>query len=489
MKTILILCVFLGIFPAHANSAKDLEVIQPAKQFDKAEAYENLPAGALTHHKTNDSNAFSHASANMSFERELDFKIGNAFFRRIWVTAPSTTQSSDGLGPLFNARSCQRCHIKDGRGHPPENHQDNNVSMILKLAIPAQNKQEQDKLNTGKMNAIGDPNYGQQLQDFSVAGVFAEGKFRLNYIEHDVTLMDGTKVSLRQPKHSVFNQRYGDFHQHIMSSLRVAPQMVGLGLLEAIRAEDILNNVDEYDRDKDGISGKANFVWDHKQQRLALGRFGYKAGQPNLNQQNQAAFNNDIGIGTRIFPNPNGDCTKNQADCNRMPHGNSGNKQQLEVGDLVSEKVLHYTRNLAVPARREVGHADVLAGKKLFYESGCIACHTPKFITPRQTAAPEQARQLVWPYTDLLLHDMGEGLADGLTEGKANGREWRTPPLWGIGLTPIVNGHSNYLHDGRARNLLEAILWHGGEAEHSKSIVMRMNKAEREKLIRFIKSL
>lgn len=494
MKTLFTLYFFLGTFAVHvnpvlANDAKDTAVIQPTQQFDHAEPYENLPAGALTHSKKNDKNAFSHASANMSFERELDFKIGNAFFRRIWVTAPSTTQSSDGLGPLFNARSCQRCHIKDGRGHPPENHQDNNVSMIMKLAIPAQNKQQQDQLDSGQINAVADPNYGHQLQDFSVAGIFAEGKVQLDYIEHIVVLNDGTKVSLRRPKHSVFNKRYGAFHKQIMSSLRVAPQMIGLGLLESIRDEDILKNADPNDADGDGISGKANRVWDREQQQLTLGRFGYKAGQPNLNQQNQAAFNTDIGLGTKLFPNPNGDCTTNQVDCNRMPHGNSGNKQQLEVGDLVSEKVLHYTRNLAVPARRNVAHADVLAGKKLFYQSGCIGCHTPKFITPRKTAAPEQARQLIWPYTDMLLHDMGDGLADGLTEGHATGREWRTPPLWGIGLTATVNGHSNYLHDGRARNLLEAILWHGGEAERSKSIVMAMNKAEREKLIQFIKSL
>lgn len=486
---VLLVVTFIVSFNAFADEERDKKIIESTKQFDKKEPFEDLPAGALTHTKKHDKNAFSHASANMGFERELDFKIGNAFFRRIWVTAPSTTQSSDGLGPLFNAKSCQRCHIKDGRGHPPENHQDNNVSMVMKLAVPPHTKEQQRQLSDGKTTTVGDPNYGHQLQDFSVAGVSAEGKFQLNYEEHVVTLADGTKVPLRRPKHSVFNQRYGKFHREIMSSLRVAPQMIGLGLLEAISEKDILKNADEFDKDQDGISGKANFVWDHDKQQLALGRFGYKAGQPNLNQQNQAAFKTDIGLGTPIFPNPNGDCTVKQVGCTRMPHGNSGNEQQLEVSDLVVDKVLHYTRNLAVPARRDTNHPDVLAGKKLFYQSGCIACHVPKFITPRQTAAPEQARQLIWPYTDMLLHDMGKGLSDGLAEGKASGGEWRTPPLWGIGLTPKVNGHSNYLHDGRARNLLEAILWHDGEAAKSKRYVMRMNKQERQQLIRFIESL
>lgn len=471
------------------TESSDAIVVQPTKDFTQKESFEDLPAGALTHNKKLNQDAFSHASANMSFERELDFKIGNAFFKRIWVAAPSTTQSSDGLGPLFNARSCQRCHIKDGRGHPPASLEDNNVSMILKLGIPAQNESQQAMLDAGKVTSIAEPNYGNQLQDFSVAGIYSEGRFHLDYQQQTITLDGGEVVRLRKPIHTIIGKRYGEFHQQMMSSLRVAPQMIGLGLLEEIREQDILKKADEADSDNDGVSGKPNYVWDKEKQQLALGRFGYKLGQPNLNQQNQGAFNTDIGIGTQLFQNPHGDCTIKQVECNQMPDGNSGNKQNLEVGDLISAKVLHYSRNLAVPPRRDTGHPDVLAGKKLFYQANCIACHTPKYITPRQTAAPEQSRQLIWPYTDLLLHDMGEGLADGFTEGKANGSEWRTPPLWGIGLTPIVNGHSNYLHDGRARNLLEAILWHSGEAETSKQLVVQMNKQERQQLIQFIKSL
>ena len=480
---------FFLSFIAHLSVATDQDVVTPTTQFSQKEAYEDLPAGGLTHQKKINQDAFSQASANMSFERELDFKIGNAFFKRIWVSSPSTTQSSDGLGPLFNARSCQRCHIKDGRGHPPEGHADNNVSALLKLAIPAQNKQQQQLLASGVAANFPDPNYGGQLQDFSVQGVFAEGKVALSYEQKRIKLADGEIIVLRKPVYTVKNKRYGEFHRQIMSSLRVAPQMIGLGLLEAISEQDILAKEDIGDRDQDGISGKANRVWDIEKQSISIGRFGYKAGQPNLNQQNQAAFNNDIGIGTPLFTNPHGDCTQLQRDCLGLPDGNSGNDENLEVGTLVVEKVLHYSRNLAVPKRREAGSSDVLAGKKLFYQSGCISCHTPKYITPQDTYAPEQSRQLIWPYTDMLLHDMGEGLADGLTEAKANGNELKTAPLWGIGLTPVVNGHSYYLHDGRARSLLEAILWHGGEAKKSQQKVISMSKKERQQLIQFVQSL
>ncbi|MBX2848144.1 MAG: c-type cytochrome [Acidiferrobacterales bacterium] len=467
--------------------ANDAEVIRPTSDFSKAEPYEALPAGALTHQKKLNTNAFSHASANMTFERELDFKIGNAFFRRIWVSSPASTNASDGLGPLFNARACQRCHIKDGRGHAPSSADDNAVSMLMRLSIPKTANDSEKTLT------VPDPNYGGQLQDFSVAGINSEGQIAIEYTEIPIELNGGEPVSLRKPHFQIKNLMYGDLHQDIMLSPRVAPQMIGLGLLEAIAADDILSRQDIDDTDSDGISGKANWVWSPSEQKMMLGRFGLKAGQATLTDQNQAAFNGDLGLSTPTQTNAYGDCTPTQTACLQLPHGKDPQPGEispdLEVSAEVVDQVLHYTRNLAVPARRDESSPDVLAGKKLFYQSNCIACHTPKFITPRQTVAPEQSRQLIWPYTDMLLHDMGEGLADNSPEGLANGSEWRTPPLWGIGLTPLVNEHTEYLHDGRARNLLEAILWHGGEAEQSKQDVVRMTPNERAQLIKFIESL
>lgn len=466
---------------------RDQLIISPTKNFTAAEEYESLPAGALTYRKSINANAFSHASPNMSFEREMDFKLGNALFRKIWVSSPSSTLASDGLGPFFNARACQRCHIKDGRGHPPANNEDNRVSMLLRLSIPSQNQNDEEYLK--KNNAIPDPVYGGQLQDHSVSGIHAEGQFAIQYKEIPVLLADNETVYLRQPDYQLTNLHHGKPDSQLRVSPRIAPQMIGLGLLEAISPEDIIKQADEDDKNNDGISGKAQRVWSREHQQFMLGRFGHKAGMPTLNEQNQAAFNGDIGLSTPLFPAASGDCTEQQTKCLAMPNGNSTQYENLEVHQQMTDLVLHYTRNLAVPARRKPSDPDTLSGKALFYNSGCIDCHTPKYITPRNTAQPEQSRQLIWPYTDMLLHDMGEGLADGFEEGLANGREWRTPALWGIGLTNTVNKHTFYLHDGRARNILEAIIWHGGEAEKSKQKVVKMNKQQRRQLIQFINSL
>jgi CxxC motif-containing protein (DUF1111 family) len=483
------LLIVHAAFFSSITLASDADIVKPTHDFSKAEKYELLPAGALTHKKTLNHNAFSHPSANMNFERRSDFNVGNALFKRIWVSSPSSTQASDGLGPLFNARACQRCHIKDGRGHPPANADDNAVSMLMRLSVPPENDEQQALLDSRKINSIPHKIYGGQLQDRSVPGLYSEGKFTITYTEIPVTLADGETASLRKPQYHFSQLHYGKLPTSIRYSPRIAQQMIGLGLLEAIDEKDIIQQADPHDKNNDGISGKAQQVWSHEYQKVMLGRFGHKAGMPTLNQQNQAAFGGDIGLGTPLFPNAYGDCTKNQTACLNMPTGNSSQYDHLEVDQTMAELVLHYTRNLSVPARRNVSSPEVLAGKKLFYTQGCIDCHTPKYITPRHTAESEQARQLIWPYTDMLLHDMGEGLADGFIEASANGQEWRTPPLWGIGLTPTVNGHSLYLHDGRARNILEAILWHGGEAATAKNNVVSMTKKQRQQLIQFVESL
>lgn len=456
---------------------------------------EDRPGGAATSDKALDRNAFSHASANMPFERELDFKIGNGFFKRIWVSAPASTQAADGLGPVFNAKACQRCHLKDGRGHPPEGNypEDTAVSMFLRLSIPPRTEAERTALAEGRTNVIPEPTYGGQLQDFSVQGVPAEGRMVIAYTERTVTLADGTEVALRAPSYSVTNLGYGPLHPDTMLSPRVAPPMIGLGLLEHVPEADILAAADPDDTDGDGISGKANRVWSHVRGETALGRFGWKAGAPSIDEQTQSAFHGDIGIATPLFPDAYGDCTQAQDACRAAPSGASPQYDDLEAHGEVVDLVTFYSGNLAVPARRAPTDPTVLAGKKLFADAGCAACHTPRHETAAETAAaadqPWLGGQVIWPYTDLLLHDMGEGLADHRPEGRATGREWRTPPLWGIGLTERVNGHTTFLHDGRARNLLEAILWHGGEAEAARRRVEAMTAREREALLAFLKSL
>ena len=278
----------------------------------------------------------------------------------------------------------------------------------------------------------------------------------------------------------------GDLHPDTLFSARIAPPVIGLGLLESISEADILANADPQDKDRNGIKGRPNMVWDDAQQKTVLGRFGWKAGQPNLNQQNVHAFSGDMGLTTSLRPFD--DCTDAQTACKQAPNGN-GPDGEPEVSDNILRLVLFYTRNLAVPVRRDVDAPQVLAGKNLFYQAGCQGCHTPQFTTAVDAAEPELANQLIRPYSDLLLHDMGEGLADNRPEFLASGREWRTPPLWGIGLTETVNGHTQFLHDGRARNLLEAIIWHGGEAEAAKQQVMTFNADERAALLAFLNSL
>jgi len=475
--------------PTREESARVAAVVAPTDDFTRPEAFEPLPGGATTWQGAVNANAFSHSSANMSFKRELDFKIGNGLFRRLWVSAPSSTTSADGLGPLFNARSCQRCHLKDGRGHPPASDDDSAVSMFLRLSIPPQNEADRAALASGRVNVIPEPTYGGQLQDLAIQGLKAEGKMTIRYEEEPVTLADGTVVTLRRPVYGISDLGYGALHPEVMLSPRVAPPMIGLGLLEAVYAEDIESRADPEDADGDGISGQVNRVWDQESGSVMLGRFGWKAGQPSLLQQSTHAINGDIGISTPGMPAAAGDCTERQRECLAAPDGNSDLHDGLEASAEMLQLITFYSRNLAVPARRDPGDPQVLAGKRVFYDSGCVACHRPKYVTRRDSLGEEQSFQLIWPYSDLLLHDMGEGLADNRPESQASGSEWRTAPLWGIGLTETVNGHTRFLHDGRARSLLEAVLWHGGEAEAARQKVVALPAEQREALLAFLRSL
>lgn len=460
---------------------------QLATRFDAPQQFEENSAGAATVRARTDANAFSDPSGNISFDKELDFKVGNGFFRKIWVSSPSSTLASDGLGPIYNARSCQRCHIKDGRGHPPEDHDDNAVSMFLRVSIPGDARHAMAEIEDYIATAP-EPTYGTQLQDSSVANVPAEYRLQIDYTETEVALSGGETAHLRVPTYTAADLGYGPLHPEAMLSPRVAPQMIGLGLLEAIPAADILVLADPDDADGNGISGRANIVWSKEFETPMLGRFGLKAGNPTVMQQSAGAFAGDIGISNPLFPTPQGECTDLQADCLAAPHGD-GDNRVFEIDQAALDLTVFYSRNLGVPARRDVADADVLRGKQVFYETGCTGCHQPSFVTHRLKDRPEQSFQLIWPYTDMLLHDMGPGLADNRPEARATGTEWRTPPLWGIGLTEQVSGHTYFLHDGRARTLLEAVLWHGGEAQAQRDAVVALPPADRAALIRFLESL
>ncbi|WP_458370389.1 di-heme oxidoreductase family protein [Pseudomonas fluorescens] len=462
--------------------ALGLSACDDAPKFTQAEPGEARSGGSATVRKT-DQNAFSMPSANLPPSRRVDFSVGNSFFRSPWVIAPSTTTARDGLGPLFNTNACQGCHIKDGRGHPPTPDDVNAVSMLVRLSIP--DAPAYAKV-IEQLGVVPEPVYGGQFQDMSVPGVAPEGKVRVDYTAVPVRFKDGTEVELRKPSLNITQLGYGPMHPDTRFSARVAPPMIGLGLLEAIPDEAILANAEAQAKANNGINGRPNRVWDDAQQKTVLGRFGWKAGQPNLNQQNVHAFSGDMGLTTSLRPFD--DCTDAQTACKQAPSGNGPNGEP-EVSDNILRLVLFYSRNLAVPARRDVSAPEVLAGKTLFYQAGCQSCHTPKYTTAANAAEPELANQVIRPYSDLLLHDMGDGLADNRSEFQASGRQWRTPPLWGIGLTQAVSGHTQFLHDGRARNLLEAVLWHGGEATAAQQQVLSFNAEQRAALLAFLNSL
>jgi len=411
--------------------------------------------------------AFSQPLANLSDHDRATVHLGNSLFRKSWRPAPSETMASDGLGPLYNARSCADCHFRDGRGRPPNGPDERALSLILRLAKP-------------------DPVYGGQIQNQAVPGQTPEARVRVHYEEHSATLADGEIVHLRRPEYRLSNLGYGPLASGATFSPRVAPAVFGLGLLEAIAEADIRGGADPDDLDGDGISGRANDVRSAAIGRTILGRFGWKAGQATIADQNAAALSNDIGIANPLAPALWGDCTALQSACRAGPHGDSERHGGLEVSWKVTRHLAFYLQGLAPPPARD---RDLAEGRHLFRKVGCAACHREHFVTGDTHPLAALRGQTIRPFTDLLLHDMGDGLADSMREGEANEREWRTAPLWGIGLTKIVSGHSYFLHDGRARNLMEAILWHGGEAQAARDAFAKLAKSDRAAILAFLNAL
>lgn len=436
-----------------------------------AEPGEELSGGETTVFDTSP-NAFSLSARNMTPERRSTFFVGNSFFKENWIIAPSSTAGRDGLGPLFNARSCSGCHLLDGRGKPPESSTEAMTSMLVRLSIPGK---------TTDGGPVPEPTYGGQLQPKAIPGILPEGDALVAYEEVPGTFADGETYSLRRPTYSFVLGR-GNQDAATLYSPRVAPQMIGLGLLEAIPEANILALADPDDTDGDGISGRPNTVWDPLQGKTALGRFGWKANQPHLAAQTAGAFLGDMGITTALFPTQ--ECTAAEADCVAAPDGGAP-----ECSEHIREAVTFYSTTLAPPARRDWQDPEVLRGKQLFAQARCTQCHTAMHRTGTLEGYGELSNQTIRPYTDLLLHDMGAALADGRPDFEADGQEWRTPPLWGIGLLSVVNGHTNLLHDGRARGVLEAIMWHGGEADASQQAFRAMAREDRLALVRFVESL
>lgn len=414
--------------------------------------------------------AFAKPLANLPTKDLRQFAFGNKIFNTNWVQAPASVTSLDGLGPTFNRVSCSGCHTRDGRGKPPKAGAPMK-SMLMRLSIGSEE---------GSGAPIPHPHYGLQLNPFAIGGVLAEGKASVTYDIIHGTYADGTAYTLRKPIYQFSDMAFGELDDSINISPRVAPAVHGLGLLEAIPEATILSREDPDDHDNDGISGRANHV-PNLAGEFVIGRFGWKANTATLRQQDADAAIGDMGITTSIHPNEN--CPTSQIACQQAVRGNSP-----DMSDKQLAKLVFYSQTLAPPARRYIDDLQIQRGAELFATSQCSACHTPQ-ITTGEHDIEALSNQTIQPFTDLLLHDMGDVLADNRTDYAASGNEWRTPPLWGIGLVETVNKHTNFLHDGRARNLEEAILWHGGEAEHSKELFRHMNLEDRKALIAFLKSL
>lgn len=418
-------------------------------------------------------NAFGFPAPTLTNEERREFEIGDSFFTQNWVIAPASTDARDGLGPLLNAQACSSCHLLDGRGVPASTGS-GELGLLLRLSVP------------GADGAGPQPHavYGDQLQDRAILGVDLEGTLVITYGERPGEYADGTTYSLRMPTYEIEDPGHGPLGDDVMISPRLAPQVIGMGLLEAIPEADIVAAADPDDADDDGISGRVNRAWNPRTERRELGRFGWKANVPTVEAQVVGAFSGDIGITSQ--PLPDASCTPTQVACNNAPNGGD---PELTEPRLAS--ITFYSRTLAVPAMRDTDADDVRRGAEQFETFGCASCHTPEQRTAGidKSGAVALADQTFYPYTDLLLHDMGADLADGRPDFDATGIEWRTPPLWGLGLIDDVNGRRFLLHDGRARTIEEAILWHGGEAAGAAERFRTADADDRRDLIAFLEAL
>lgn len=447
-----------------------------APQYSASEAN---PGGALTHKRLS-TRSYVYPGANISGQQQLDFWTGFSLFRDPWVVAPSSTTDRDGLGPLFITRSCISCHHAGGQGVAPTEGVSKPFSLVLRL-LP-----EQHSFDGSNSDSV----YGDQIQSRAInvrsaaAPLKPEAKLDLHYTQMSGRYPDGSAYTLWQPEYQLSDLNYGPLQPHMGISPRFSRGIYGAGLLDAISDTDLLAQEDPEDRNRDGISGHYNRVPNIATGEIALGRFGFKAKHPTLEQQVAAAFHGDIGITNPLFPKDS--CTKSQTMCQQAAL--VGKQDTLDIPSSLLSLVVTFNRYLGVPPARTQNPL-FAQGRTLFYRAQCHQCHTPHYKTSADYADPALRELSIWPYTDLALHDMGPELADNRSAFNASGQEWRTPPLWGLGLQTKIAGETRLLHDGRARSLEEAILWHGGEARVSQTLFTQFAKTERDALLAFLASI
>ncbi len=505
-------------------------------------------AGDATNTTSNLSgHGFSQPMPNLTGVELEQHLSGDAFFEASFTSAPNTDKPDlDGLGPVFNNADCNSCHQRDGRSSTitipadaSEVKLGSGDGIFLRMSIADATRDEQCTQVPAVQNAANDfckvipvPEFGDQLFHRGVRDArndwddetnpqknIGQANVFVSYETQQVQFADGEFITLQKPVFAIRNPYDAPLENettqspssellqaNVVTGPRNGMPVFGLGLLEAIPDAAIIALADPTDENKDGISGKINYVFDvlkanaGDENPISIGRFGWKANAPTVRQQSLGALRGDIGITNTLFPDESIEGTDLHIDYLARTNYDDTGEDELgnpEASDEFSNDVVFYTETLAVPARRNVGDTDVVAGAKLFDEMQCTACHHPSFTTTSDPdfklggLTPPQGLlgQTIYPFTDMLLHDMGEGLADGSRDFLASGNEWKTRPLWGLGLTKTVNPGAGFLHDGRAKTLEEAILWHGGEAEFSKEAFRTAEKTKRDQLIDFLFSL
>lgn len=417
-----------------------------------------------------DREALNKPLPGLSADETERFQRGRSLFRQSWVISPAKDSEVDGLGPLYNRLACISCHAKNGRGGAPEKPGERMESMLVRLSVPGRNAHG---------GPLPHPAYGDQLNEEGIPGVPGEGRAHLHWHQRQVHLSDGRKVMLRFPTVSFSELAYGKLGGALVS-LRVSPHVAGSGLLDAVDGRTLEALAAE--KKPDGVRGTVNRIKDAKTGQTLAGRFGLKANMPNLRRQIAGAFVGDMGITSPIFPAQN--CTPAQKACATAINGGSPELTPKQLDD-----VEFYLGNLAPPPRRQTDEPTVRQGESLFASLGCATCHRPSMVTGDYPPNPRLSRQTFAAYSDLLLHDMGPQLADGRPDHLASGRQWRTAPLWGLGILATINENTGLLHDGRARTAEEAILWHGGEARTARQRYVRASKEQRNALLAFLDSL
>ncbi len=409
-----------------------------------------------------------YSSSNMNDEEYDKFILGRSFFTIPWVEAPSATTARDGLGPLFNANTCIGCHPNHARGTLFNKSSTASKSLIPKISIPSNNTHLHENF-LQKDGLIPDPVYGGQIAISSSNDVPYEAKVNIDF-EKIKLFFDDEEHFIDKPKYSLINLNYGKLHKNANVTYRLAPTLYGMGLISQIDDKSILKNVDEDDSNGDGISGKANFVYSKITQKNELGKFTYKASVAFLKEQIANAAFNDMGLSTSINKGEN--CTSFQKECNDAPKS----RDELDITDERLDAMTFYLANL--PTYEPNASESFKKGLSTFSKASCTSCHTP-------TLKNKNGKD-IYIFSDLLLHDVGEGLGDGRSEFLAQKNEFRTAPLWGF-----KNEKKGFrlLHDGRAKTFEEAILWHGGEATRAKENYIALNKKDKKLLIEFLKGL